>query len=86
MRGARRARWLVVSALLLSTGAVATHANATPPPEPGSDRPAVVVTVRDDGFRWTDAGVGAAATLATTFLVVGLALALRPDRDENHTR
>jgi hypothetical protein len=39
-----------------------------------------VVSVREGGFHWTDAGVGAAAMFATTLLALGLALALRPDR------
>jgi hypothetical protein len=45
-----------------------------------------VVSVREGGFHWTDAGVGAAAMLATTLLALGVALALRPDRGEpgNH--
>jgi hypothetical protein len=81
MGGTRRARWLVVVALLLSNGVMTAHTGASPPPEPSTDRPTVVVTVRDDGFHWTDAGVGAAATLATTLLVLGIALALRPDRE-----
>jgi hypothetical protein len=85
MAGTRRARWFVVLALLLSNGAAAAHAGASPPPEPGTGRPTVVVTVPDQGFHWTDAAVGAAATLATTLLVIGLALALRPDRTQNHT-
>jgi hypothetical protein len=36
--------------------------------------------VRDEGFQWTNAGLGAAAALATTMLALGLVLALRPDR------
>ena len=39
--------------------------------------------MREGGFHWADAGVGAAATLATTLLVLGLVLALRPDRGQN---
>jgi hypothetical protein len=38
-----------------------------------------VVSVPDGGFDWADAAVGAAATLATTLLALGLVLALRPD-------
>jgi hypothetical protein len=34
--------------------------------------------VSDAGFRWVDAGVGAAATLATALLALGLVLGVRP--------
>jgi hypothetical protein len=44
-----------------------------------SERP-VVVTVSDDGFHWTDAGLGAAAAFAAVLLALGLVLALRPHR------
>ena len=77
MRVTRGVRWFVVAALLLSFVAASSH--AAPPPNPSSDRPStVVVSVRDGGFQWADAGVGAAATLATTLLALGLVLALRP--------
>ena len=76
----RGVRWFVVLAVLLSVAAASSRgAKASPPPDPS--RPStVVVNVRDDGFDWADAGVGAAATLATTLLALGLVLALRPDR------
>jgi hypothetical protein len=79
--GIRRGlRWFVVLALLFLAAASA-GADAGPLPEPSPDQPStVVVSVRDHGFHWTDAGVGAAAALATTLLVVGLVLAVRPDR------
>ncbi len=52
-----------------------------PPSDPSADRPStVVVSVRDGGFHWADAGVGAAAVLATTLLALGLVLTVRPDR------
>ena len=76
-------RWFVVLALLLSVAAASpSHgADRNPPPDPSLDRPStVVVSVPDGGFHWADAGVGAAATLATTLLALGLAMALRPDR------
>ena len=76
-------RWLVVLALLLYVAPSSGHAE-TPPPDPSRERPStVVVSVSDDGFQWTDAGVGAAAALATTLLALGLVLALRPDRGGN---
>ena len=78
----RRLRWFVVLALLASVAAAPSHgADTNPPPDPSGDRPStVVVSVRDGGFHWADAGVGAAAMFATTLLALGLALAVRPDR------
>jgi hypothetical protein len=80
----RGLRWFVVLALLLSVAAAPSYADTNPPPDPSRERPsAVVVSVREGGFRWTDAGVGAAAMFATTLLALGLALALQPDRKGN---
>jgi hypothetical protein len=80
----RGLRLFVVPALLLSVAAAPSHAETNPPPDPSRDRPStVVVSVREGGFHWTDAGVGAAAMLATTLLALGLVLALRPDRRRN---
>jgi hypothetical protein len=78
----RGLRWFVVLALLLAVAPASSHgANTSPPPAPSRDRPStVVVTVRDGGFDWADAGVGAAAMLATTLLALGAVLVLRPDR------
>lgn len=75
-------RWVVVLALLLSVAAASSRgADTTLPADPSSERPStVVVSVRDRGFHWADAGVGAAAMLASTLLGLGLVLALRPDR------
>ena len=81
MGSARGLRWFAVLALLASVAAASTHANAQPPPDPGQERPStVVVSVRDDGFHWADAGVGAGAMFATTLLAFGLVLAVRPHR------
>jgi hypothetical protein len=75
---------LVVLALLLSVAPASSHADTNPSPDPNSHRPStVVVSVRDGGFHWTDAGVGAAAMFATTLLALGLVVATRPDRKEN---
>jgi hypothetical protein len=80
----RGLRWFVVLALLLSIAAAPSHADTNPSPDPSRDRPStVVVSVREGGFDWTDAGVGAAAMFATTLLALGLALALRPPRKGN---
>jgi hypothetical protein len=72
-------------ALVLSVTAASSRADTSPPPDPsGGERPStVVVSVRDSGFHWTDAGVGAAAALATTLLALGLVLALRSNREAN---
>jgi hypothetical protein len=75
-------RWSVALALLLSVATASSRATDTnPPPERREERPStVVVRVSDDGFHWADAGLGAAAGLATTLLGLGLVLARRPDR------
>jgi hypothetical protein len=80
----RGLRWFVVPALLLSIAAAPSQADTNPPLDASRHRPStVVVSVRDGGFHWTDAGVGAAAMFATTLLALGLVLALRPDRRRN---
>jgi hypothetical protein len=78
----RRVQWFVALALLLSVATAPSRAADTnPSPDPSNERPStVVVRVSDDGFHWADAGLGAAAALATTMLALGLVLALRPDR------
>jgi hypothetical protein len=76
----RGLRWLVVLALLASVAPSASYGAGTNPPADPRERPStVVVSVRDGGFHWTDAGVGAVAALATTLLALGIVLALRPD-------
>jgi hypothetical protein len=74
--------WCVAVALLVAVVTTSSQgAEPSPSSDPARDRPpTVVVSVRDDGFHWTDAGVGAAAALAATLLALGLVLALRPDR------
>ncbi len=85
MRVTRGVRWFAVVALLLSFVAAPSHgADTNPSPAPSSERPStVVVRVSDGGFQWADAGVGAAAAIATTLLALGLVLALRPHRGGN---
>ena len=74
-----RLRWFVALAVALSL-ATASSQGSTTPPNPTGERPStVVVRVNDDGFHWADAGLGAAAALATTLLALGVVLALRPD-------
>lgn len=73
----RGLRWFVAMALLSAVAAASSHGAGTSPP-PAPSRPStVVVSAPVGGFHW--AGVGAAATLATTLLALGLLLALRPD-------
>ena len=76
----RGLRWFAVLAVLLSAAAAFSQGAETSPPSDPSRPSTVVVSVRDDGFDWADAGVGAAATFAMTLLALGLVLALRPDR------
>lgn len=80
-------RVVVMGLLLLSLSAASNYgANEQPPRRPVPERPTpppVVIRVHDDGFHWADAGVGAAAMLASTLLALGLAMALRPDRRSN---
>ncbi len=72
----------VALAVMLSVAAAwSPEARTSSPPDPSRERPStIVVSVPEDGFHWTDAGVGAAAMLATTLLALGVLLALRPDR------
>lgn len=87
----RGLHWVVVLALMLLSlsAASSSSANERPPCRPVAEPPTpapVVVSVRDDGFHWADAGVGAAVMLAATLLALGLAMALRPDRRSNRGR
>jgi hypothetical protein len=62
---------LVLLSLLPAVPAMSHAGVTTSPHRPVRDRgtpPPVVVSVRDSGFQSADAGVGAAATLAATFL------------------
>jgi len=62
--------------LLCSAVAALAATAAAAPPSHGGARPTVVVRV-DGGFHWLDAGIGAAATLATVLLAYGLTLSVR---------
>lgn len=81
----RGLRWFVVLSLLASVATASSNGAYTNPPTTSSRErpPTVVVSVRDGGFHWTDAGVGAAAMFATTLLTLGLVLALRLERTGN---
>ena len=76
-------RWFVALALALSLATASSQGN-TAPPSPADERPSTVVVRVNDGFHWGDAGLGAAAALATTLLALGVVLALRPDRGGDH--
>jgi hypothetical protein len=65
-----------VLALMCSAVAALTATAAAAPPSRGGARPTVVIRV-EGGFHWLDAGIGAAATLATVLLAYGLALSVR---------
>jgi hypothetical protein len=90
MSVSRGVRLVVVLGLLLLSGVPSSHgAERNPPHRPVTERTTpsrVVVTACDSGFHWADAGVGAAAMLATTFLALGVALVVRPDRRSNRGR
>ena len=77
----RAPSWLVSFMLLALLAAVLTSgARAAQQPQDGDAglRP-VVVEVRDGGFHWADAGVGAAAALAAA-LAVAAAVLVRSGR------
>jgi hypothetical protein len=68
---------------------VAAAIGASPPSTTAGTsqrRTPVVVHVERGGFHWLDAGLGAAATLATVLLVYGFAIALRGDGSRTHGR
>jgi hypothetical protein len=80
MSSTKRFGSFVITTLLLAFAPASGRADSNPP-DPRLDRPStVVVSVRNDRFQWADAGVGAAATLATTLLALGFVLVLGPDR------
>jgi hypothetical protein len=79
-------RWLLVSLIAAAIAAPAVSSAQGPQPDGSKPRSPVVVEVRRDGFHWEDAGVGAAATLATVAIAAGAALALRERRDRPPAR
>jgi hypothetical protein len=64
---------LVVSAIVARAG----NSGAATPVAPQQP---VVVKVSGEGFDWLDAGLGAAAGIAASFVVLGLVLTLRQSR------
>lgn len=59
--------------LVAALGASAALAQASDPPQPAQP---VVVKVEEGGFRWGDAGLGAAAGVAASLLVLALVFAV----------
>jgi hypothetical protein len=64
---------LVVSAIVVRAG----NGGAATPVAPQQP---VIVKVSDEGFQWLDAGLGAAAAIAASFVVLGLVLTVRQSR------
>jgi hypothetical protein len=71
--------WLVVL-ILVCVVVSSASATAARSGQAAAKPPSVVVKVDRGGFRWEDAGIGAAAALAVVLLVQGLALVLRTQR------
>jgi hypothetical protein len=70
-----------LAALVLTFATAASSASpataAAVQPGLRHDRPVEVTVVEDDGFRWTDAGIGALAAVGVTSVAVGARIALR---------
>lgn len=66
--------------LLWAAAAALPAASQTREREPQT----IVVEVRDHGFHWADAGIGALATLGLVVAVAGATFAIR--RDDNRRR
>ena len=63
---------------LVASGVLAARGASAPQPKPRQQVP-LVVKVDDRGFRWGDAGIGAAAGFGAALVLAGsLALAGRP--------
>jgi hypothetical protein len=65
--------WLVIALIATATAAPAVRAQSGNVRE----RSPVVVEVHRDGFHWGDAGIGAAAALATVAIAAGAAALIR---------
>lgn len=65
----------IVAGLLLA--ALMAHGVGAQP-DPAQPAQPVVVKVDGGGFHWEDAGLGAAAGVATTLLIFALVVAVRP--------
>ena len=72
----------IAAGVVLAALCPAAHAGA-PAPHPN---PEPIVVKVDDGFRWGDAGIGAAAGVGAALLVAGsLVLARSGDRAATHS-
>ena len=75
------------AAAVAALSPVAHAGTAAPRPAPEQTSEPLVVRVADGGFRWGDAGIGAAAGFGAALIVAGgLALAGRRDRVVIHPR
>jgi hypothetical protein len=79
----------VTACTLVFTVIVATAGGAAGPRAQHTQRPPVVIEVREGGFDWGDAAIGAAAVSGLVLLGSGAVLAFRrsatsPTREENH--
>jgi hypothetical protein len=84
---------VVISVLALPSMAAAAPASdpgvyrATQTAQPLAQAPDLIVTQADQGFSWSDAGVGATIALAALAIASGFALAVRAYRaDRNRFR
>ena len=75
-------RWFLIP--LVAAALAAPGVSGARSPE--RERPPVVVQVHRDGFRWGDAGVGAAAAVAIVVIAAGIAVVVRDRRDRQDTR
>jgi hypothetical protein len=81
---------LCIAVALVTLNLVAVGASSAHPPNPRQKPVSLVVKVEDHGFRWSDAGIGAAAGFGAALVLAGsLALFGRADRvvthSQNHT-
>jgi hypothetical protein len=78
----RVAAGVAAAATLSPVAYAAPHA---PPPRPQPKSVPFVIKVNDGGFRWGDAGIGAAGGFGAALVLFGsLALAGRRDRNVTH--
>lgn len=72
------ARRSIAGGLIAVTAAAPAATAASPDPASREDRRPLVVEVRDRGFDWADAAIGAAGALGLVITVGGIAALVRP--------
>jgi hypothetical protein len=82
----RHARRSIAGGLIVITAAVPVAAAAELDAASHDDRRPLVVEVRDRGFDWADAAIGAAATLGVVTAGAGAALVIRRSDDQQARR